>query len=725
MDKWKDIPDIIPEEDMNEDLAFLREQLEAEQPQIPESLSEDRIRALLAETPQEEPVGDPQEETAEKAQKKPLYRRHWVRRIAALAACLILTVVMVPQVQGILTGNTEEAREAENAGLTVFGSYAELKRTVKPMIGGGSLFGGALGGGMAMDSGADIVAESSDMAASEEAMAPDSAAKAESSLAANGVQGGAATAAAGSDHSETYIQVENVREADIIKTDGDYIYYLTDGGLTLKIAEAKGEKTEVVGFIDVDTDGYLRDFYLDGDRLITIGATWNDGSESSLVTTYDISDRSEPKMVNLYKQDGDVVASRMTGGHVYLVTNYYPYSRQRVVPYATCEGSYQMIPVKNIGCFPGATSPSYVIVGAVDTTSGSKVRSKTKAVLGASNDIYCTQETLYVANTIYEDGEGGEGGNRTVILKVALNDGSVKFITTGKVNGSIYGSWAMDEKDGYFRIATTSYRGGADRNNLYVLDQDLKKVGSVTGFARDEHIEAVRFIGDKAYVITYEQTDPLFILDLSNPKDPVIEGSVKISGFSTLLVPIGSDKLLGLGYRTSTTEWGEATDGLKIALFDISDPSNPKVVDSKEFERMDSEVQYDHRALLVNDKKGYYAIPYRYYEEVVEEPIDYLEDDVIDEDAESAEEDTTEPDEGESASTEEESPASDSADTEEEKADINEIEEFGGVLLFTADGKIEVKDRHIMNEGVSRCVYIGDYIYALRDDDQLQSILVK
>ena len=186
----------------------------------------------------------------------------------------------------------------------------------------------------------------------------------------------------------------------------------------------------------------------------------------------------------------------------------------------------------------------------------------------------------------------------------------MKYQKTATIDGSVNNQFSMDESHGYFKVAVTEYVGEEDTNNLYVMDENMKIVGSVRNFAPGEHIEAVRYIKDKAYVITYQETDPLFIIDLKDPTNPVIEGHVKITGFSTLLVPADEDHLLGLGFSTEENEFGEATDGVKLSLFDISDPLQPAVADFREFSGMDSEVQYNHKALLVGPDTSYYAFPY-------------------------------------------------------------------------------------------------------------------
>jgi uncharacterized secreted protein with C-terminal beta-propeller domain len=156
----------------------------------------------------------------------------------------------------------------------------------------------------------------------------------------------------------------------------------------------------------------------------------------------------------------------------------------------------------------------------------------------------------------------------------------------------------MNEKDGYFRVATSDDNG----NNLFVFDSELNEVGKVTGFAKGESIRAVNYLGDMAYVITYEQTDPLFVIDLSNPSAPEIKGSVEITGFSSNLVFVDENTILGVGY--------DDTWGIKLALFDVSNPTSPKVLDSYVMENAYSNAQSNYKAIVVNRDKGYFAIDY-------------------------------------------------------------------------------------------------------------------
>ena len=263
----------------------------------------------------------------------------------------------------------------------------------------------------------------------------------------------------------------------------------------------------------------------------------------------------------------------------------------------------------------------------------------------------------------------------TKIFKVSLS-GGVSFTAYGEVEGYINNNYSLDEFNGYLRVAaTTTNDDYEDTNSLYVLDSDLDIVGSVTGFAETESIKAVRYVGDTAYVITCEQTDPLFVIDLSDPTAPEILGEVKISGFSTMLVPIDGDTVLGLGVSTSDADYTdmEVTDGFKLALFDVSDKSSPKVLDSRVYEYCYSGVTYNPKALVYNSERKDFVIPlnYAYY--------DY-----------------------------------------DDSTGVYTDEQYGGMLNFTVEGgRIVETDRYTSSlRYFDRCVYVGDTVYMTYNNDE-------
>jgi len=495
---------------------------------------------------------------------------------------------------------------------------------------------------------------------------------------------------ADSSHSSTYLQVDDVDEADIVKTDGKYIYCVNNKGEVVILSADKGKTERLSTIGSSGIENYVKDIYIKGDTLITVGQFYRDDSDTALsgIVVYDISDRSHPEYVSDFSQSGSVVSTRLTGDCVYIVTCKYVFKGDEVLPVCGKSDDFRSVPLNDICCVPEPQEPSYLILSAVDISSGHQGKAATKAIFGSGSEIYCNDHNLYVASHEYSS-EADTAYTR--IVRASLDGTKVKFDATAAVRGSVYGQFAMDERDGYFRIATTSQRAGMDVNNLYVLDKDLKESGKVSGFARNESIKSVRFIGPKAYVITYEAIDPLFIIDLADPEDPRIEGEVKIDGFSTLLIPVSDGRLLGIGHATGDNGYGgEFDSGLKLALFDISDPSSPKVLDSREFENMYSPAQSDHHALTVIPDQDSFAIPYeQYHETATEEIVD---------DAEAAD---------------------DTAPAEE----INDDDVYippqyeNGVLVFRAGDSIGGIDQHQLESGyINRAVYIDDYIYALDDD---------
>jgi uncharacterized secreted protein with C-terminal beta-propeller domain len=205
----------------------------------------------------------------------------------------------------------------------------------------------------------------------------------------------------------------------------------------------------------------------------------------------------------------------------------------------------------------------------------------------------------------------------TIIYKLSVFNGVVEPMVEGSVPGSLLNQFSMDEYNSYFRVATTKnvnwsrYSNSQESsNNVYMLDGNMQIIGSLENMAPGERIYSVRFLGDKGYVVTFEQIDPLFSLDLSNPYSPIISGELKIPGFSNYLHPYGHDKLIGFGQNTETVDDRVITKGLKLSLFDVSQ-GTPLELDSYIIGDSGSEsiALYDHHAFLFSANKNILAIP--------------------------------------------------------------------------------------------------------------------
>lgn len=203
---------------------------------------------------------------------------------------------------------------------------------------------------------------------------------------------------------------------------------------------------------------------------------------------------------------------------------------------------------------------------------------------------------------------------RTVIHKIALNKGSMKYLAKSEVPGRLLNQFSMDESGNRFRIATTSEYYGYKTvlyNNVFVLDENLNLVGKLEKIAPDESIYSTRFMGDRLYMVTFQRIDPFFVIDLSTDT-PKILGELKIPGFSNYLHPYDQNHIIGIGKETKENQWGGVqTGGVKIALFDVTNVANPTVIDVETIGKQgtESEVLSDHKALLFDKEKRIFSIP--------------------------------------------------------------------------------------------------------------------
>ena len=215
---------------------------------------------------------------------------------------------------------------------------------------------------------------------------------------------------------------------------------------------------------------------------------------------------------------------------------------------------------------------------------------------------------------------------KTVIHKIGINDGDLKYKTSGEVTGVVLNQFSMDENNGYFRIATTKNRSWSSLadtdqkqsySNLYVLDNDMKVVGKVEGLAKGERIYSVRFMQNRAYLVTFKRVDPLFVIDLTNPENPKVMGELKVPGYSSYLHPYDDVTLIGLGKETDDT--GRIIGGIKLSLFDVSDVKNPKEIDKFVLgDRSSNSIAInEHKAFLFSKDKNLLAIPVTMQEDIV------------------------------------------------------------------------------------------------------------
>ncbi|MBC8569422.1 beta-propeller domain-containing protein [Zongyangia hominis] len=436
---------------------------------------------------------------------------------------------------------------------------------------------------------------------------------------------------------QTNNQVDGVVEADIVKTDGNYIYYSNSDTVNIVKMEENGGMEQVSTIKDKEFC-YTLDMFLEGSNLVVLSSSNTsldrqrkmlsdsaDTVQSTVKATfYDVSDPAVPAVERVITQDGDYQDARMIDGMLYLVSQQYLPLEKTVdqlqpadyVPAVTdsTQASGALLSADSIYLLPTVESACYNIVSAVNVREpGGAVN--TRAILGSSSQMYVSTNSMYLVCDTFDDAAQISYSN---VYKLELSGLNIVMTASGRVKGSILNQFSMDEYDGYFRIATNLFDGRKDRrsNNLYVLDENLELVSYLENMAQGEELKSVRFMGESAYLVTFKQVDPLFAVDLSDPAKPQILGELKIPGFSSYLHPVSENLLVGVGYDTKEVNDGygstfTVTGGIKLSLFDVSDKADPKEVTSVVLGDCGSysELMNDHKAFLFYEEKGLIGIP--------------------------------------------------------------------------------------------------------------------
>ena len=430
----------------------------------------------------------------------------------------------------------------------------------------------------------------------------------ESSAAASADTG---VASGSGSYSETNVRQEGVDEGDTAKTDGTYLYVLKDKSDEIAIVDTRENDMKQVAVISVENISEIREMYLDTERnqLVAVcdgyvGGKLNDddysyGQDSNTTAvTYDISDRANPKEVGRVSQSGYYNSSRIADGYLYLFSDYYV-----TLGGITAKDPKSYVPLVNDNliketdiCLPSISKADmYSIITSVSLEKPDET-AHSKALLADSGNLYVSNNNIYFYENVWQY----SGKNVTTIRKVSYESGKLTAGAQCKLDGYINDSFSIDEYNDYLRVVMTD---DDDTNSIYILDKDLKETGSIKGLAEDERVYSARFMGDVGYFVTFKETDPLFSVDLSDPKNPKIIGELKIPGFSDYLHPYGKDKLLGIGMDVD--EKTISTDGVKLTMFDISDPENVKEEQTYVIENVYyTDVSYDYKAALVDVEKN-------------------------------------------------------------------------------------------------------------------------
>lgn len=461
------------------------------------------------------------------------------------------------------------------------------------------------------------------------------------------------------DHSTVNSQVEGVSEGDIVLTDGRYVYVgsmQTQSILIIEVDGAYMKQVASIPFTGNDKDGYswLQEMYISGDYLITVSnrsemmasdkftmsrgvaidCMWYPSRQFTEYTVYDVSDRNKPVVKRSFEVEGNSIATRMIGDYLYFVSTrylYMPYMEDMgeadILPVyrdTTTDEKFQVVPVQDIYYFPESQDATYMFVGAFDITSDEPANME--SYMGAGSQIYMSSENLYVAQQVWKE------KSQTQFYRFHVDGTSLTFADEAVIEGYLLNQYSMDEYNGVFRAALTDWGKG---NYVYTLDvETMQGLGRTEALAPDEQIQSVRYMGNMAYVVTFRQTDPLFTIDLSDPRNPTVLGQLKIPGFSTYLHPVGDGLLIGFGRNVLETYVdlpgggrevvGTMDIGMKISLFDISDPRDPKEIDVMALDRNSYSYAFNNpRAIMVDQKRSIFAFGEINYSKAIDSQYRY------------------------------------------------------------------------------------------------------
>jgi inhibitor of cysteine peptidase len=431
-------------------------------------------------------------------------------------------------------------------------------------------------------------------------------------------------------YSTTNVQVAGVDEADTVKNDGKYIYTITtqydyvNGHIdafnnwlptvynVIYVVNADPQDAKVIAKIALDNNTYPAGIFLseDGSRLVVLGSQYQiiaydvvfqyQSDVNTFINVYDISDKAHPVLARNFTISGSYFNSRMIGNYVYAVVS------QPAVVLDNAVTLPRVQEATKVAAKVSEVAPSSVYYADMNSSyftfttfiglnimDDAQEPTNMTVLMGGASTMYASINNIYVTYPIWS-----EQGQYTSVYRVRVNGSALEFEAKGSVAGYVLNQYSMDEYDGYFRVATT-WQG----NNVNVLDMNLSVVGKLENFAQHESIYAVRFMGNKGYIVTFRQTDPFFVIDLANPAEPKVAGELKIPGYSSYLHPYDENHIIGLGKENNT---------VKLSLFDVTNVNAPTetakyIFNAGDWE--DSQALQDPKAFLFDRQKELLVIP--------------------------------------------------------------------------------------------------------------------
>jgi uncharacterized secreted protein with C-terminal beta-propeller domain len=449
------------------------------------------------------------------------------------------------------------------------------------------------------------------------------------------------------EYSTTNVQVAGIDEADIVKTDGNFLYVVSNGqicilnaypmnilsnfscGLNNPQLFVDGNRLVVIGnnytmFYQPPVVNETKPTIVNGTTITIVNETNPGGIDivpfiyfpTASIKVYDITDRASPTLIRDIGINGSIVASRMYNGYVYVVSSQPSVLWDKVIlPFILYNNQTETVPAQDIKYADVPGPYNFVTIIALNLRNDAQIPTYEGFLADSVSTVYMSENNMYLAVPVYPwrvialttfapsvNTPTETGREKTLLYRVSLNGLDMNVEAQGQVWGTINNQFSMDEYGSTFRVTTTEWGSNGTTNNLYVLDKGLNMIGSIENIAPGERIYSTRFVGDRCYLVTFRQVDPFYVIDLSVLSEPRILGYLKTPGYSSYLHPYDESHIIGIGMENNS---------LKIALFDVTDVTNVTIVAKYMVNGSwsSSEALYEHKAFLFDKSKDLLVLP--------------------------------------------------------------------------------------------------------------------
>ena len=483
---------------------------------------------------------------------------------------------------------------------------------------------------------------------------------------ADGIGGGGGDTGA-LDYTRTNTQVEGVDEADIVKTDGTFLYILTAQRALHVLQATPPDRAQRLSTITFSSDTYPQEFFLREKTIMVFGtrfvshqprvgepeqrSRFGDDKPRDLVSfaeLYSLENPRAPKYLRTIEFEGVYRTSRMIDRYVYFVLAESPdaflydpedgsggtraaSSVETILPrYRDTLGTQAtpafqpVVPCSEVANPDPVTEVRFLTIAAIPIDDPAAPVTR-RVIAGTGENVYASAENLYVASAHFEYSRPQNLSvvgfpiferQETIVDKFTLAGVKVEHVAQGRVPGTVLNQFSMDEFEKTFRIATTignSFDERPPTNGVYVLGENLDRLGQIEDLGLGETIYSARFLGSRAYLVTFKKIDPFFVIDLRNPREPKTLGALKVPGYSDYLHPYDETHIIGIGKNAVADESGTFAwyQGMKIALFDVTDPQDPKELFKVDLgdRGTDSDALSNHKAFLFDPQRHLLALP--------------------------------------------------------------------------------------------------------------------